>query len=204
MISGNVSLYNETRGEAIYPTPIIGALGLTEHIEARCTAGFKDEGDAVFLVGDAGQDVACLGGSEYLALVHERVEGRPRIDLDLEARLQRLLLDAIGQGKLKSAHDCADGGLAVTIAESSLIGDVGFAGGWPLGERVDASLFGEVQSRVVVSLADEDVAWLSEAASNADVPILRLGKVGGRRFAIDGALDVSLEDAAQAWWEGLS
>ena len=203
VISGNVSLYNESQGEAIYPTPIVGALGLTEEIDRRCTAGFKQAGDAVYLLGDQTTDPGALAGSEYLAFVHGRVEGRPRIDLDLEARVQGLCLAAVEAGRLSSAHDCADGGLAVTLAESCIIGGVGFHGDWPLGGHVEAALFGEAASRIVVSVAQGDEAWLEQAAGSADVPLLRLGTVGGDLVVIGGAARVPLAVLSEAWNTGL-
>ena len=156
VISGNVSLYNESRGEAIYPTPIVGAVGLLENIERRCTPGFKAAGDLVFLLGDPTQDTAGLGGSEYLELLHGRVEGRPAIDLELERRVQHACLRAIAEGKLRSAHDCSDGGLAVALAECAIIGGLGLAGDWPVDGSTEAALFGEAPSRIVVSVAVED------------------------------------------------
>ncbi|MBM4405739.1 MAG: phosphoribosylformylglycinamidine synthase subunit PurL [Chloroflexi bacterium] len=203
VISGNVSLYNETRGEAIYPTPIVGALGLTEDIERRCSAGFKADGDAVYLLGDQTQDAATLGGSEYLAVIHGKVAGMPKINLHLEQRLQRLVLDAIGAGILKSAHDCSHGGLAVTIAESCIIGERGFTGDWRLLGRADAALFGEAQSRIVVSLAAKDAAKLEAMAKAANVPLAKIGVVGGKAIAMPGGVSVPLAEASEAWHEGL-
>ena len=207
VVSGNVSLYNETRGEAIYPTPIVGALGLMEDVRRGLSPGFKDGGDVVFLLGDLDQDAATLAGSEYLELIHGRVEGRPRIDLERERRVQRLCLDAIAAGRLKSAHDCSDGGLAVTLGESCVIGGIGLAGELPESgaeREMDAVLFGEAQSRIVVSVAERDAGWLTNAARKAQVPITRLGIVGGRDLALGGDLRVTVERMDEAWRGGLS
>ena len=203
VISGNVSLYNESRGEAIYPTPIVGAVGLLENIERRCTPGFKNAGDLVFLLGEQTQDPASLGGSEYLEVLHGRVEGRPTIDLELERRVQEMCLQAIGEGKLKSAHDCSDGGLAVALAECAIIGGSGFTGGWPVEGRVDAALFGEAASRIVVSVAAEESAWLEELARRTQVPVGRLGVVGGERFTIGADIRLDISEMAAAWRGGL-
>ena len=203
VISGNVSLYNETRGEAIYPTPIVGALGLLDEIDKRCTPGFKDDGDFVLLLGDLTQGAESLGGSEYLEAVHGRVEGCPRIDLDLEGRVQQVCLQAIGEGKLKSAHDCSDGGLAVALAECAIIGGSGFTGGWPIEGRVDAALFGEAASRIVVSVAAEEAAWLEELSRRHRVPLARLGAVGGGEFTIGADVRLPLSEMARAWRGGL-
>jgi phosphoribosylformylglycinamidine (FGAM) synthase-like enzyme len=109
-----VSLYNETGGVAVFPTPVVGALGLLDDVDAVVPMGFQREGDTVLLLGrDLHGDVATLAGSEYLKLEHDLIAGRPVIDLDLEARVQRLVLDLARRRVLASAHDCSRGGLAV-------------------------------------------------------------------------------------------
>ena len=119
VVSGNVSLYNETRGQSIWPTPVIGALGLLDDIERRCDIAFKDEGDLVLLLGCTrlSDDVTSLAGSSYLDLILDMIAGNPSIDLTLESNVQRLCREAIKIGLLKSAHDCSDGGLAVCLSE---------------------------------------------------------------------------------------
>ncbi len=203
VISGNVSLYNETRGEAIYPTPIVGALGILENIERRCTPGFKDAGDRVYLLGPWTDDPATLGGSEYLEIVHGRVEGKPAIDLDLERRVQALCREAIAAGKLKSAHDCSDGGLAVALAECCIQGDAGMAGTLSGLRRAGAALFGEAQSRIVVSVAPSEAPWLEQAARRAGVPVTPLGVVRGKSLVLGELVRVPVRALAKAWRGGL-
>ena len=199
VISGNVSLYNEGKEGAIYPTPICGMVGLNEDISHRCDMGFVGDGDQVFLLG-SGFDGEGLGGSEYLELVHGLVRGRPFIDLDLEKRVQACCLKAIRQGIISSAHDCSDGGLAITLAECCLAGGIGFKGqGWRFGGRLDATLFGEVQSRIIVSVRPEKVKRFEEMAAANRVPVTRLGVVGGRQFTIEGCIDLPLEQAESVW-----
>ena len=203
VISGNVSLYNEGREGAIYPTPICGMMGLIENISQRCDMGFVNEGDQVFLLG-SGFDNEGLGGSEYLELIHGQVKGRPYIDLDLEKRVQSCCLKLIKQGAINSAHDCADGGLAITLAECCLGGKLGFKGEkWEFGRRVDAALFGEVQSRIIVSVSPEKVKQLETMASANRMPVTRLGTVGGRRFTIEGYIDLTLEQIEPVWRDSL-
>ena len=157
------------------PLPIVGALGLLEEIDQRCSPGFKDAGDLVYVIGGVQGGPANLAGSEYLAAVHERVEGRPAIDLGLEMRAQRLCLDAIRAGKLRSAHDCSLGGLAVAAAVCCSIGNIGL-GRRPLSaasaEPVDqaAILFGEAQSRIVISANPDDGPWLEAGAREGGRP----------------------------------
>ena len=123
VISGNVSLYNESFGQAIYPTVVVGMLGLSEDFAVHCTSGFKTEGDVVVLLGDA---TPALDGSEYQKRWYGMVEGRiPEVDLEAEVVLQGVLRRAVNDGMLKSAHDCSDGGLAVALAESCLAGGMG-------------------------------------------------------------------------------
>ena len=205
VISGNVSLYNETMGEAVWPTPVVGALGLMEDASRHCTSAFKDAGDVVLLIGASGveADSESIGGSSYLEVVHGKVAGSPAIDLELEAKAQRLCRRAIDQGLLKSAHDCADGGLAVCLAELCIAGDIGFRGDFSLQGRWDAALFGEAQSRIVVSLTREALARFEALASEEDVPWARLGEVGEDSLLLSSLLDVAVDDLRSAWEGGL-
>jgi phosphoribosylformylglycinamidine synthase len=174
-------------------------VGLIENVDRRCDMGFIDEGDQVFLLG-SDLDSGGLGGSEYLELVRGLVRGRPDIDLDLEKRLQSCCLKAIQRGVITSAHDCSDGGLVITLAECCLRNGLGFkGGGWRFKGRLDATLFGEVQSRIVVSVKPEKVRWLEEMAAASRVPVTRLGVVGGRRFIIEGCIDLPLQQVESVW-----
>ncbi len=205
VVSGNVSLYNEVDGRAIYPTPIVGAVGVLEDAAAHCPAAFRREGDMVLLLGAASVtgEAAALGGTEYLEVIHGVVAGTPTIDLDLEARLQRCLQEAIAEGLLSSAHDCSDGGLAVALAESAVQGGLGFGGGFPIEGRWDAAFFGEAASRVVVSLAAADAPRFQRLAADWGVPLANLGVVGGARFTIGDRIDLSLAALSDAWEGGL-
>ena len=206
VVSGNVSLYNETKGRPIYPTPVVGALGLLEDVRLHTTMGFKDEGELVALLGVAEvkgrpQDLA---GSEYLELVHDRVVGRPTIDLELERRVQDLCRRAIGQGIVTSAHDCSDGGLLVALAESCLAGGVGIRGTFNVKGRWDCALFGEAQSRVIVSLRPEHFEDLSALAAQECVPVASLGMtLSSRRFIVEGYLDLPLSELDDVWKNNL-
>ena len=198
VVSGNVSLYNETRGVAIYPTPVVGMLGLIKDVKRHCTAGFKDDGDAVYLLGDPGDDLS-TGSSEYLELVHGKVTGTQAIDLPAEKRLHDLLIKAIGRGLLRSAHDCSDGGLAVALAESCIIGGTGFKGSLLVNGRLDAALFGEAQSRAVVSASPLKARALEKMAFKMGVPLARIGTVGGGLFILKGLVGLPVRDLEQAW-----
>ena len=204
VVSGNASLYNETPDGAVLPTPAVGMLGVLEDVSRHLTPALT-RGHAVVLLGaPLAQPASALAGSEYLATAQGRVAGRPSIDLDLEARVQRLVLDAHGRRLLSAAHDCAEGGLAVTLVECCLAGGVGFEArpGIEIGARIDAALFGEAQSRFLVAAAPADVDALIALAQEADVPATVLGAATGERFLL-GPLDLALDDARDAYEGGL-
>jgi phosphoribosylformylglycinamidine synthase len=203
VISGNVSLYNETRGEPVYPTPVVGMVGLIADIERHCTIDFKKDGDVVVLLGGEGKPEDGIGGSEYLELIHGKVAGNVSINLSLEKSVQECCIEAINRGIVRSAHDCSDGGLAVTLAESCIAGGIGIKAKWKVEGRTDSELFGEAQSRIVVSLKPGLVGDLRKLAGRHGVPLKELGHVGGKRFTIKGLVDLSLDEVADAWKNGL-
>jgi phosphoribosylformylglycinamidine synthase subunit PurL len=208
VISGNVSLYNETNGGAVLPTPVVGMLGLLEDVEQRCPMAFQAAGDDVFLLG-AGLEAAAatLGGSEYLREVHGLVAGRPQIDLELEAGVQGACLEAIQGGLLHSAHDCSHGGLTVALAECCIESGLGLDGsGLKVSGRQDAALFGEGQSRIIISCPPKNRGLLEVLLGRIvwkNVPVTYLGQVGGDRLVISGLLSVPVADLARAYREGL-
>jgi phosphoribosylformylglycinamidine synthase len=176
---GNVSLYNENPNGAIYPTPVIGMVGLVDSLAHVTRAGFQAAGHTIVLLGENTDE---LGGSEYLSRIHGMVAGAPpRVDLDGEKRLVEALLESVRAGVVASAHDCSDGGLAVALAECA----IGDEERW-LGAEVDLSawatlprralLFGEAQGRVIVTSAHAD-AVLATAARHG-VPARVIGTVG--------------------------
>jgi phosphoribosylformylglycinamidine synthase subunit PurL len=203
---GNVSLYNETDGRGVLPTPVLGVVGLIENAERTLRRAFQASGDVVVLLGESRPE---LGGSEYLAVMHGAIAGvPPALDLEREASLQRLLVQGAAAGLLRSAHDCADGGLAITVAESCF--DTG------LGVTVDvasvtapeswedvAALFTESASRVVVSVAPERLGELLALAKTQGVPATQIGTVGGDRvrMSVGGrlAIDEVLAEAEAIW-----
>ncbi|MDE2897831.1 MAG: phosphoribosylformylglycinamidine synthase subunit PurL [Chloroflexota bacterium] len=200
VISGNVSLYNESGGEAIWPTPVVGMLGVLDEAEWRCGMGLANDGDEIAVLG-AGRPR--LDGSEYLSTAHDLVAGQPEINLVDEVAVQRLVRELIAGRLLSSAHDCSDGGLAVALAESAFAGGRGVqVPDLPVSGRLDEALFGESQSRIVVSYQPLAAAAIAAAAATLSVPIAPLGVVGGNRLRI-GPIDVSLDQAEQIWSQGL-
>ena len=210
---GNVSLYNETDGQAIYPTPVLGVVGLLEDAGQVLTRLFPAAGLDVVLLGDPG---GALGGSEYLNRVHGLVRGRPApVDFDRERALQQLVVDAARRGMLCSAHDCAEGGLAVALAEccveSGGVGarvDLPVSAGSSDGLDVVRNLFGESPSRIVASATRDRRAELLDRARALGVPAAVIGGTGGDRVTMsvagDVVADVALEAAEHAWATGLA
>jgi phosphoribosylformylglycinamidine synthase len=191
IVSGNVSLYNETDRKAILPTPTVAAVGLVSKPADVVTAAFKRAGDTVILLGRAvSTGVRALGGSEWLVARTGGLKGEgPEIDLDAEAALQGLDLGLAREGLLQSAHDVSDGGMAATIAECCTVGAE------PLGAKVDlpaegsvvdalGALFGEAPSRVVVSVSAATKDGVLGRAKDAGVPAVVLGTTGGDRLEI--------------------
>ncbi len=204
VVSGNVSFYNETPGTVVYPTPVLGVVGVLEDVTRHATAAFKQAGDTILLLGETHED---LGGTEYLARIHDEVTGKPpALDLAMEQKVQGVCLAAIRAGLVASAHDCSDGGLAVTLAESCLQGRLGAAVTLPEGEaglRPDARLFGESPSRIVLSASAENAARIEAMAKEAGAPVAVLGTVGGDALTIgaEGAEWISrpVMEMEQTW-----
>jgi phosphoribosylformylglycinamidine synthase len=205
IVSGNVSLYNDTEGQSIFPTPMIAAVGLVEDcagpvaVDAPdatalskvgnriCGSGFRAAHDGIFLLGETREE---LGGSEYLKLRTGKVQGLcPELRLDEELRLQACVREGIRLGLIRSAHDTSEGGLLVAVLESAFGGEMGcqllLTQG---GLRLDSLLFGETSGRIVVSVAPEAESSLATLCAAHRVPCAKIGTTGGKRItlAVDG------------------
>ena len=208
---GNVSLYNETEGKAILPTPVLGVVGLIEDAATVVGKSFRAEGDAVVLLGTGHGE---LGGSEYLKIIHGLVRGvPPRLDLELEKALQGLLVRGVSDGLIKSAHDCAEGGLAVALAECCFGSTMGATADVPevavAASHGDvAALFGESASRVLVSVDAGRTAEVQALARDAGVAAAVVGRVGGDRIRIAVAgrvvLDELVTDVEPLWLNAIN
>ncbi|MDQ3308620.1 MAG: phosphoribosylformylglycinamidine synthase subunit PurL [Gemmatimonadota bacterium] len=206
---GNVSLYNENPRGAIHPTPTIGMVGIVEELDHITTSAFKREGDVVILLGRSTDE---LGGSEYLRVVHGLTAGdAPRIDLVGELALQTALLEAIRSGLVASAHDCAEGGLAVALAESAFGNPEQLWGvniDLPNSLPPRALLFGEAQGRVVLSCRPEGREAVLEVMDRHDVPAIVLGTVaeqdGWFRVCLAGAtIAVPILELAAVYYDAI-
>jgi phosphoribosylformylglycinamidine synthase len=212
VVSGNVSLYNETEGRAILPTPTVGMVGLLEDVTVALGAGFPSAGLVVALLGVNTEE---LGGSQYLATVHGRIAGLPpRLDVERERAVGQACMALVRARLIRSAHDCSEGGLAVALAEACLVGpgpvgvsaELAGAAGADGALRPDALLFGEAPSRIVISFAPEDTARVEAVVAEYKAPFSRLGTTGGQRIRFTSGgralVDVALAEAARAYREG--
>lgn len=192
VVGGNVSFYNESAGEAIYPTPVIGAVGVLDDAARSRRGGFGDEDDLIYMLGPA---AVSLGGSQYLKSLHGKVAGPlAQIDLDLEKRLHHLLRRLAGEGLLLScARSISLGGLALALAEGSLQGGCGARVTLPAGAPSDLQLFGEGSSRVLLAVKEGGSDHLETLAAEAAVPAACLGRTGGERLSITSGADLLID-----------
>jgi len=218
---GNCSLYNQNPSGSIDPTPTVAVVGIVEKPEHVTTQWFKDEGDAIILLGeivDASDPILGLGGSAYLQVIHGKKTGSPpRCDLEIAKTLHTTLLGLIQSGLAKSAHDCSDGGLAVAIAESCISHLIARETPRLIGAeidlsqfkdfRLDALLFGETQSRIVITCNLLDAVKVVERAKLMGVPAIQIGKVGGDKLTIKasvGEFSAPLAELHDAWWNSIA
>jgi len=207
VVGGNVSFYNETQGQAILPTPVIGMAGLIDEAESRRTQWFEAEGDRIALLGP---EAVSLGGSEYLWMIRGEMAGRlAPLDLQQERRVHEACRAAIAAGLVRGAHDCAEGGLAVTLAECSVSGPKPIGASVELeddGRRSDLVLFGEGPSRVVVSVPPESERHFERLMGEFARPGRWIGRVGGEALVVTRggvvAIAAPLDRMADAWRAG--
>jgi phosphoribosylformylglycinamidine synthase len=194
VIGGNVSLYNESRGRDIDPTPVVAVLGLIEHLERRPPGvGLIENGRLLLL----GQTEANLSGSLWASRLHRHKAGTlPTLDLDLHQRLLVLVAGLVSEGVLAGLHDVSEGGLGVALAEMAVRSGVGAR---VVGPSTHGELFAESPSRVVVCAEPEAAQDVFRRAQEAGVPASFLGGSGGDRLVVEGVLDVAVADAADAW-----
>ena len=214
VVSGNVSLYNETSGTSVHPTPTVGMVGVVDDVERHVTQCFKAEGDVIAVIGGVrpaeGDRFAGLGGSEYLRLTGAGERGSPPgLDLGLEKSVHTACLEAVKAGIIESAHDISEGGLAAALAESCISGETVFGADVDIGDaggaRADALLFGQHASRIVVSVNPGAVTRLREACSGAGAPVEVIGRVGppGGVLRIGDMISVDTGSLKEAWGSAL-
>ncbi len=202
---GNVSFYNESPDAAVYPTPVIGMVGLIENLENVTTSFFKKDGDLIYLLGE---DFEEIGGSEYLKVIHNKVTGdSPKINLEIENELHNSLLELIRNGLINSAHDISEGGVAIALAESC-VGDrenkIGAAVTIPVKTRTDFSLFSETQSRVLVSVSPEKKDDFESLMINKNTVFNCIGATGGSNLSINDQFVFELEMLEDIYFNTIS
>ena len=218
---GNVSFYNESGADAVYPTPVVGMVGVIDDLaKQRTTLGFKHNSDVIVVLGETKPE---LGGSEYLKLVHGVVAGdAPALDLAMEKRIQDAALQAIRQGLVTAAHDVAEGGLAVALAEMAIAGEPG-ARGFQVTveakERPDGILFGESQSRIILTAKRDDMMFLKGLLIENGIPHRVIGDVQDGTCVVAGLVpgttdpfifrrvtyvNIATDQLDTPWREGLS
>ena len=202
---GNVSFYNESTESTVYPTPVIGMVGLLKNAEKRLTSFFKSEGDLIYLLGE---DFEELGGSEYLKTVFNKTEGdAPKLDLNREKKLHETILELAANDLLESAHDVSEGGIVCALAESA-IGDeenqFGVDVQIPIKTRADFSFFSESQSRVIVSVKEKNKDKFEEIVSERGFPLTLLGKVTSKQFKVNDKINLKNETLADIFYNTIA
>ena len=203
VVSGNVSFYNQTEDEPVYPTPTIGMIGVIDDYRKTVTQWFRNEGDVIVLMGDTYHE---MEGSQYQKVVYGKVFGKPpKIDLVREKKLISAVTGSIDAGIISSAHDVSEGGLAVSLAECC------FSPDGQTGCKVDLQdtnglrltdeclLFSESQSRCIVSLNKVNIEKLMDIASRNDIPARMIGIVGGDNIIIEGILTLNVQQVHKIW-----
>jgi phosphoribosylformylglycinamidine synthase len=202
---GNVSFYNESPNAAVYPTPVIGMVGLIEDTKKIMTSYFKNNDDLIYVLGE---DFEEIGGSEFLKLIYNEVAGdAPKIDFNVEGRLQSTLLKLINKELISSAHDISEGGIAAALAECCIINPekkIGASVNIKVKSREDFSLFSESQSRVIVSVNKNMKAAFEEMLLSDGIPFEIIGKTGGSSLIINKAINVEVEKISSIYYNTIS
>ncbi len=198
---GNVSFYNESPETAVYPTPVIGMVGLVEDLKHITTSYFKDEGDVIYLLGEDKEE---LGGTEYAKVIHNKVAGdSPQINLDEEKKLQDTLLNLIRKGLIKSAHDISEGGIVSALAECCIINQekqIGCEVDIPIKSRKDFSLFSESQSRIIISISKDKMLDLESELKLYGVEFTKLGAITGSSLKLKNLFEVSVKELSDIYY----
>lgn len=203
VVSGNVSFYNETEGESVYPTPTVGMVGLIKDLDKTVNQWFKSEGDLIAILGDTYDEI---DGSEYQKLFNGNISGMPpKIDLDQESNLIKTLIELANKSIINSAHDLSEGGIAVALAECCFSKNKNFGFIVNLDNinvkklNIPVLLFSESQSRCIVSINKNNLQKLKDITSENSINLKLIGVVGGNKMIIENILDLRVEDVYRQW-----
>ncbi|MCP5062446.1 MAG: phosphoribosylformylglycinamidine synthase subunit PurL [Ignavibacteriae bacterium] len=201
---GNVSFYNESPDTSVYPTPVIGMIGLIDNVNNIMTSYFKNEDDKIYVIGE---DFEEIGGSEYLSVIHNKVSGNsPTVDLQKESDLQEIILELIKRKVIESAHDVSDGGIICAIAESCIINEskqIGASVNIPIKTREDFSLFSESQSRIIISVAKEKDEDFINLMKEANIPHTFLGLTRRKDFTVNENYNFSVDKLNKLFYQSI-
>jgi len=201
---GNVSFYNESPDTTVYPTPVIGMIGLIKDSENIMTSYFKNQDDKIYVLGE---DLEEVGGSEYLSVIHNLISGNsPKIDLKIEKKLHNITLELISNKLICSAHDVSDGGIICALAECCVIdknNPIGAKVSIPIKHREDFSLFSESQSRIIVSVSPVNENGFLRLLKQYDFPFTFLGNTVGNEFIVNEKYKFSTEQLITLYYEAI-
>jgi len=204
VVSGNVSLYNETNGVGIPPTPTIAGVGLLADWSIMARIGFAAENQVILLVGAPKNWGHHLSQSQYLAQIHGTSDGPPPpVDLDHEKKTGGFVRSLVGDGLATAVHDCSGGGLGVVLAEMAMAGNIGATISPPPGDKLAGSFFGEDQGRYVLTCAPEDLPGIVELAEKSSISVQQIGRTGGTALKLADARAISVGEltaAHQGWF----
>ncbi len=198
VVSGNVSLYNESFGNPIYPTPVVVGAGLIKGIKNITSNAFKNEGDLIILLG---KNKVSMGGSEFMSLFFDRIAGNcPTLNLGYEKRLHELILNLIEMDIINSAHDCSIGGIGVTIAESALLAGLGADIEIDLLDaNILKTIFNETQSRIIISIHKDSLEVLRNQCNNSKIDARLIGTVKKDRLLINNQINIDIIELADIY-----
>ncbi|MDI6804436.1 MAG: phosphoribosylformylglycinamidine synthase subunit PurL [Bacteroidota bacterium] len=198
---GNVSFFNESPNYSVFPTPVIGMLGLVEDLKLITSMEFKNEYDLIVLIGKNHGDIS---GSEYLKHIHGKTEGdAPYFDINYEKKVHTTVLEAIHEGIVESAHDVSDGGIAVTLSECCIASDLGAEIFFESAYRLDFILFGEDQMRIVITIEEGSLAKLEQIVNKNKTDYKIIGKVKGHKLIINSIIDIPVKELRQTYYNTL-
>ena len=203
VISGNASLYNESNNYSIFPTPIIGSVGLIDDFNNCVSSSFKEENDLIIAIGNDvfGNDPNYLAGSEFQKTIEKQLSGKPLLDLDFEITLQKLTRELINSGLVNSAHDCSSGGLAVAISECCALGNIGAEIDLPI-DTWEVPLFGENKSTIIFSATPKKLKKIMNICDINSISCENIGIVKSDKLIINKILEINLKEINESWSSG--